>query len=163
MLIVPEQAPTGQYPAVMHSPWWVLLALALVGIGLTLTILAGRRSTRPTPRPVEDPVDLETLRRHTLARLDEVGVDLASGRVSSSTAHRRIGAVCRRFLGVATASDIDFESMDDLRRRADDDARLSTFVPLLASCVEAGFDPGHADDPAIPRLDAARTAVSSWH
>lgn len=75
---------------------------------------------------------------------------------------RRISIALRRFVGIVCDNDLDYEGLDDLSRRADEDARLKPVVEVVKRCYQVEFDPsGHDVDPDELVSMAVRT-VRSW-
>lgn len=154
--------PLDLYPPVSHDPrWWWLVA------GCLLAAVAAMWGCRRVLAEIDSaaagdgPVTLETVRAAALQDLEEAK-DVSERGESDRAVCRRISIALRRFVGIVCDNDLDYEGLDDLSRRADEDARLKPVVEVVKRCYQVEFDPsGHDVDPDELVSMAVRT-VRSW-
>lgn len=146
-------------PEAYHWGWWLLVAGCLVG-GVLVGWWLRRtlRGLRPAP---DGPDDLAALRKEALGHLDQVAADHAAGECTAAVAQQRVSAIVRKFAGIASAGDADYQVTPALRRAAVKDPRLQPVAELVARLEPAAFG-GSAEPGVAEAVARAREVISQW-
>lgn len=154
-------------PPVGYSRWWWVAGLLCV-VGIAATAWWLRRSLAATRDAAAGGDALERLRRETLTRLVDIYDHHSAGRTSSAEVHLQVSAAVRRFAGIVTDGDADYQVLPQLRRAAVKDPRLEPVAELVATCNSHAFVPSAADAGQRPdraatsAIAAAQELVSTW-
>lgn len=144
------------HPALAQSWWWWLVVAGLVVAGLALiTVGIVRWRTLRRVAPVISDDSLERLREATLAAVDEVPAADPAERV------RLIGREVRRFAGIATDGDADFQTTAQLRIAAAKDPVLQPVFELSETVDRLAYG-GATEAQAGQLAERAREVIRSW-
>lgn len=148
-------------PAVgLSSHWWFLVAgLALLGVAclVALVVMSRRRAEQFAPRD-----DVAALRSNCLAHLDALETELGAG-ASPQTVCRRASLAVRRFIGIVSGRDADFQTASALEQESRRDPRLRPAAAFAVAARDAAFS-GNPDVEGAHRvLESGREVVTSWH
>lgn len=146
-------------PEAYHWGWWLVVAGCLLGI-----VLAGwwlgwtLRGLRPAP---DGPDDLAGLKREAIAQLDQLAAEYAGGGCTEAVAVQRVSAIVRRFAGIASHGDADYQVAPELRRAAVKDPRLQPVADLVTWMEPAAFG-GNAEPRLTDTVARAREVIDRW-
>lgn len=155
-----EPLQTDIFPPVAYAQgWWLLVAGCLLGtIAVAWWLRRTLHTLRATTRGADD---LGALRSEALAEIDAILELASSGGLVQAAAHQRLSAAVRRFAGIATNGDADYQALPQLRRAAVKDPRLAPVVEFVALVEPAAFG-GHSEISVVDSAARARSVVESW-
>lgn len=147
----------GFYPPVAFSPWWVLLALAilaLVTVGFVVILLATRtKKADDVAATARTPADYRAV---YLAQIDAVGVAYRAGRIGSAEAHQQLSLAVREFAGIVRGIRAPYMTLADLRG-----IHVDPLADTVAELYPGAFAEGAHS--SVAQAEArARELVGGW-
>ena len=145
-------------PVVATSWWWWLVAIGALVLALAVLTVGVWRWRALRPSPPEADTSLERLRE---SALEQVGADarLAQPRDAAQALSRTV----RRFVGVASGGNADYETASQLAAAAERDQRLAPVAALVSDLQEVGFAASLDDDfDVAAHAEQAREVIRAW-
>lgn len=139
--------------------WWlVVAACVLAAVAVVWWLRHTLRSLRPRPT---GPDDVAGLKAEALVRVDQVATEFAAGAISAVVAHQQLSATVRRFAGIATGGDADYQAAPELRRAATKDPRLEPVAGFVEWVAPAAFA-GSLEPDVTTSVAKAREVIGGW-
>ncbi|WP_297742771.1 hypothetical protein [uncultured Tessaracoccus sp.] len=145
-------------PVVAASRWWWLLAVGALVLALAVLAVGVWRWRALRPSPPDVDTSLERLRE---SALEQVGADALLERPKDAA--QALSRTVRRFVGVASGGNADYEPASQLAAAAERDRRLAPVAALVSDLQEVSFSasPGDGFDVAA-RAEQAREVIRAW-
>lgn len=145
-------------PVVASSWWWWLIAVGALVVALAVMAVGVWRWRALRPSPPEADTSLERLRE---SALEQVGADAL--RAQPKDAAQALSRTVRRFVGVASGGNADYETASQLAAAAERDRRLAPVAALVSDLQEVSFSasPGEGFDVAA-HAEQAREVIHAW-
>ena len=145
-------------PVVAGSWWWWLVAAAAIVVALAVLAVGIWRWRALKPLPPEVDTSLERLREAALAQVD-IDAQLETPRAAAQALSRTV----RRFVGVASGGDADYQTTSQLADAARQDRRLAPVAAVVADWQEASFAAVPSTDfDVVSQAERAREVIRSW-
>ena len=145
-------------PVVAASWWWWLVAIGALILALGVLAVGVWRWRALRPSPPEADTSLERLRE---SALEQVDADARLGQPKDAA--QALSRTVRRFVGVASGGNADYETASQLAAAAEHDRRLAPVAALVSDLQEVGFAASLDDDfDVAAHAERAREVIRAW-
>lgn len=145
-------------PVVAGSGWWWLVAAAAVVVALVVLAVGIWRWRALKPAPPQVDRSLERLREAALAQ-----VEIDAGQETPNAAAQALSRTVRRFVGMASGGDADYQTASQLADAAKEDRRLAPVAAVVADLQDASFQAAPSTDFDVAwHAQRAREVIRAW-
>lgn len=145
-------------PVVAASWWWWLVAIGALVLALAVLTVGVWRWRALRPSPPEADTSLERLRE---SALEQVDADARLGQPKDAA--QALSRTARRFVGVVSGGNADYETASQIAAAAERDRRLAPVAALVSDLQEVGFATSLDDDfDVAAHAERAREVIRAW-